>query len=179
MPHQAIRHSAYLACALAASLSALALSGGASAATATTSATDNCNGALPGYEGALRKRPLGILNEGTANAFVSCGVSINEADNEGINTAAVYLINRGTTTQAVTCTFIDGLPPEFNAIEPTLPAATYYPKAVAVMPGQLLPVAWFPDDFELETFSRYGAFNCNLPPKMELSIAGVSWTETP
>lgn len=173
---QAVRPTLLLACVLTAALSVL-LPADADAATALTTATDNCNGALPGYEGALRKRPLGILNEGTANAFVSCGVSINESGNEGINTAAIYLINRGTTTQAVTCTFIDGLPPEFNAISPTLPVATYYPKAVAVMPGQLLPIAWFPADFELETFSPYGAFNCNLPPKMELNIAGVGWTE--
>jgi hypothetical protein len=167
---------ALLAGTFVAALSALSMPGIASADSAITFATDNCNGALPGYEGALRKRPLGILNEGTTNAFVSCGVSINESHNAGINTAAIFLINRGTATQAVTCTFIEGLPPEFGAINPALPPPTYRPKAVAVLPGQLVPVQWTPGEFELEQFSLYGAFNCNLPPKMEISIAGVGWS---
>lgn len=166
---------ALLASALVAALSVLSVPGVASAGSAITYATDNCNGALPGYEGALRKRPLGILNEGTTNAFVSCGVSVDERNNAGIDTAGVFLINRGAAVQAVTCTFVDGLPPEFSVINPDLPAPNYRPKAIAVLPGQVGIIQWSPAEFELDAFSIYGAFSCNLPPKMEISIAGVGW----
>lgn len=175
---QANRPSAFLACTLSAALAALALPGAAVAGTAITSSTDNCNGALPGYEGALRKRPLGIINEGTGNAFVSCGTSVDEGGNLGNINAVVYLINRGTTAQAVTCTFVDGLPPEYNAVQPTLPIATYRTKAVAVLPGALGFANWTPGEFGLENFSAYGSFSCALPPKMEISIAGVAWEES-
>jgi hypothetical protein len=166
---------ALLTGAFVAALSALSVPDVANAGSAITYATDNCNGALPGYEGALRKRPLGILNEGTTNAFVSCGVSVDERQNAGINSAAIFLINRGTATQAITCTFIDGLPSEFSAINPDLPLPNYRPKAVAVLPGQVAAIQWTPGEFELDQFSIYGAFNCNLPPKTEISIAGVAW----
>ena len=35
-----------------------------------SNAVDTCQGSLPSFEGALRKRPLAIVNEGTSNAFV-------------------------------------------------------------------------------------------------------------
>ena len=44
-----------------------------------------------------------------------------------------------------------------------------------MLPGQVGIVQWSPGEFELDQFSIYGAFNCNLPPKMEISIAGVGW----
>jgi len=35
-------------------------------------AVGRCQGALPNYEGAIRKRPLAVQNEGTGSAFVTC-----------------------------------------------------------------------------------------------------------
>ena len=68
----------------------------ARAGSTVQNAVGNCNGALPGFEGALRKRPLAIANEGTSSAFVSCTLPVNQSESTGVTIAAVGLINRDT-----------------------------------------------------------------------------------
>lgn len=147
-----------------------------------TFAVDNCNGALPGYEGALRKRALAIANEGTASAFVSCSVATNEADSTGNVGFAVYATNRGAEPQVLSCTFIDGVTAELAVLRPSLVAAVYRPKILAISPGQANVLLWTPDEFGLKRFTAYGSVSCSLPPGMELNIAGAAWeqpAETP
>ncbi len=42
-------------------------------------ATSYCQAALPAFEGAIRKRPLAVQNEGTTNAFVTCSFTMESA----------------------------------------------------------------------------------------------------
>jgi len=170
-----LRFPLLFAASLTAALSALSASGDVRAGTSTTTATDNCNGALPGYEGALRKRPLGISNEGTVHAFVSCGSAVNESESDGSTSAVVFMINRGAAAQAVTCTFVDGLPVEFSAFSSSLPVAVFRTKAIAILPGVMNFIQWTPSEFGLDVFSKYGSFTCDIPPKVEINVAGIAW----
>lgn len=69
----------------------------------TGNAVSACQGALPAYEGALRKRPLALANEGASTAFVTCALRT------GGRVTAVYLYARAagpaTTLQ---CTAVAG-----------------------------------------------------------------------
>jgi len=77
-------------------------------------AAARCQGALPNYEGNLRKRPLGVINEGTAPAFATCAFEIDNLQKEpvgvdsGVDYFGVFLSNFGTTAATVTCTGVAG-----------------------------------------------------------------------
>lgn len=87
--------------------------------TTATSAVNNCQGALPSFEGALRKRPLGMANEGTSLAFLSCAAlaSSGSADVEVYEVAALF-INRGSSTATVNCTLVQGIALPFPSFSP-------------------------------------------------------------
>jgi hypothetical protein len=73
-------------------------------------ATANCQGALPNFEGSIRKRPLAVQNEGTATAFVTCSFS-NEYDLDDrrqVSYFGAYMINRSSTPKTVACTGVAG-----------------------------------------------------------------------
>jgi hypothetical protein len=148
------------------------------AGTATTMAVDNCNGALPGFEGALRKRALAIANEGTTNAFVSCAATTNEAQSAGNSQIAVFATNRAETPQILSCTFVDGFGPEIVALSPKgIPLAVYRSKVVAIAPGTATALSWTATEFAVTTFSEYASVSCNLTPGMELNVMGAVWVD--
>lgn len=122
-------------------------------------ATGACNGALPAYEGALRKRPLAVSNEGTTSAFVSCSTP---GDELGLPNDAVglYFTNNGSTAATVNCTFVDGV--KFYGV-------AYRPKSVELAAGQYAPIIWLPSEYTLTTFSRWANFNCTLPAGVEIN----------
>jgi hypothetical protein len=151
----------------------------AEAGTVASNAVDMCNGALPGFEGALRKRPLAIANEGGVSAFVTCSFT-SGYNIMGIYDAVVYATNRSSGAVNVTCTFVNGLVPEVVQIAPTFPLPTYYPVTVALAPGQFAPIAVVADDYGLETFpAPYMNVNCNIPPDVEMNLVGYDYDEPP
>jgi hypothetical protein len=158
--------------ALAVGVIAVATSGSAAAEDyVAANAVSMCNGALPAYEGALRKRPLAIANEGTSSAFVTC--SFPKGYNAAGNTdAVVYMVNRGTTDATVSCTFVDGIVAELN---PTPPA--YYAASVDIPAGEPGGIIWTAENEGVEFFSPYGNVNCSIPPKVELTLVGADYVE--
>lgn len=157
---------------LALALTAAAASGSADASDyVAANAVNMCNGALPSYEGALRKRPLAIANEGTSNAFVTCSFpkGYNAAGNAD---AVIYMVNRGAATATVNCTFVDGIVAELN---PTPPA--YYATSVDIPAGEPGGIIWNAEDEGVELFSPYGNVNCSIPPKVELTLVGADYVE--
>lgn len=80
----------------------------------SANAVANCQGALPNYEGNLRKRPLGVINEGTETAFVTCAFNTvrDQADatlGSGIvNFFGGFFINNTATDKIVACTGVVG-----------------------------------------------------------------------
>ncbi len=156
---------------------AATLPGPSFAGTVSSNAVDMCNGALPGYEGALRKRPLAIANEANANAFVTCSFT-NGYNNAGIYDAVVFATNRGDSAATINCTFVNGVVPEVQQYAPDFPLPTYYPVSVELEPGQFAPVAVLAENYGIETFATpLMNVNCSVPPGVELNLVGQDYLE--
>ncbi len=139
----------------------LAAAGTVNAATVTrsvyTQASGACQGALPNYENNFRKRPLAVANEGTTNAFVTCGVRTTE-DTYPANAVELYVTNRNTADVDVSCTLVDGI------IDNTIGFANYYPQTVTATAGVDTAFSW----------SGFGSpwqqISCNVPSKIEVNM---------
>lgn len=64
-----------LACFIASACGVQAVPARAETLFATRNPVESCQGALPHYDNALRKRPLGITNEGSSTVFVTCSMA--------------------------------------------------------------------------------------------------------
>lgn len=124
-----------------------------------------CNGALPSYDMTLRKRPLAILNEGTAPAFLSCALA---ADYGGapINTVILAFVNRGSADAIVSCTYVDALDPEIGGLLPV-----YRSASTTVPAGTSSELLWQPEG-EDEMFGPVISVSCMLPPQIEIGALG-------
>lgn len=136
-------------------------------------ATGPCNGALPAFEGALRKRPLALRNEGSSSAFVSCSMQSDGGENPGYQTALITFVNRNASSAAVDCTMVAGIVAELGEGAPT-----FFPKTLGVPAGTAGIMTWVAADFELETFDNWLNFTCSLPPGVEMALVGGTY-ETP
>lgn len=69
-----------------------------------------CQGALPVFETAIRKRPLAIQNEGSTTSFVTCGFETDLAESitGGPLMVDVYFINNTAANVTVNCTAVTG-----------------------------------------------------------------------
>lgn len=125
-----------------------------------------CTGALPTFEGALRKRPKAIANEGTTNAFITCSAISNDINSANPQTAFAYFTNRAASAADVTCTFVNG--DEFYGSTATV-------QTIPLASGQFAPMFFTPagDQFDLPTIS----LSCNLPPGVELNLFGLNVDE--
>lgn len=121
----------------------------------------NCQPALPVFDGNIRKRPLAIGNEGSGNAFITCGFDDISNGASGYSAVGVYLINQaGQAGVTVTCTLVNGL-----AIDPG--AVGYFTKtSSAIAAGATSQIDWSNTDNGDSNFAA-PSLSCNLP-------AGVS-----
>lgn len=157
----------FLPCLGLVALIAAALPSPDAQAVESANATAFCQGALPAFDTEIRKRPLAVRNEGTADAFVSCSIPSNYAGaNTGIH---VYLVNRNAETATVNCTFVDGIVSEFGGSN--YPA--YYPQAIALLAGAGEVLSWLASDFDLPAFSSIANVSCALPPGTEITLLGA------
>lgn len=139
---------------------------------ATASSPALCQPALPSFDGLIRKRPLAVQNEGSANAFVSCAFNGDYLDNSGVSEVTVYLINNNAVPTTVNCTLV-------NSHAGGLYAA--YPKSVEVpanSPGGLSTVQWTTADRGGANFSRWVSLSCQLPPGTGLGHLNALYTKT-
>lgn len=133
-------------------------------------ATGPCNGALPGYEGALRKRPLALRNEGSSNAFVSCSMQSDGGENPGYDSALITFVNRNASSAAIDCTMVAGIVAELGEEAPT-----FYPQTIGIPANTAGVMTWEPADFELQIFDNWLNFTCNLPPGVEMALVGGTY----
>ncbi|WP_133000358.1 hypothetical protein [Luteimonas arsenica] len=141
---------------LAVGIIALAAAPAAHAET-QVNATGACKSALPVFDGNIRSRPLGVRNEGTSNAFISCSVPSEHGTRLALVGLRVH--NGNAVATSLSCTFVNGrfnFAPQSETQTIELPANTsdwmiFYPGATA------------PDGGDLANFS------CNLKPGTELS----------
>ena len=151
----------------------LAMTGSATAATTSGydygPAAGNCQGALPAFAGTLRARPLAIGNEGTSNAFVSCGPDGSEPTlGKTISQFFVRIGNDAANASSITisCTFVHGYG--------SGPAPIYVTKSVTVAPGGFAGIALVPSDLGADiTTLRYPQVSCGLPAGGLISYTGV------
>ena len=130
-------------------------------------AAANCVGPLPSFDANLRKRPAGILNEGSANAFLTCGMP-NDVFASVWRVDAQFF-NRGTQTVTITCTMAAGLPWD---------AAVYYVDDIQLPANSIGFITFDRDvDNDGEYFQSPQAMSCVLPPKVEINTSGVIFTK--
>lgn len=126
-------------------------------------ATSVCEAPLPAHDAMLRKRPLGITNEGDATAFVSCSVSVREGA-DSLSAARMSFVSMGGSG-VVACNLVAGNRNHGSAS--VLGSAT-------VPAGGDQSIDWA----LTSRVSARGTFNfsCALPPGVELSrITFYQW----
>lgn len=129
-----------------------------------------CLPALPRYDGNVRKRPLAVVNEGTAASFVTCNFTVNEyaADNYGgVERFDITAKNQSSAPQTVACTAVIGVD-DGNA--------RYIAQSVTLQPGERKKLEW--------TAAAYGLPNgwegpvnmsCLLPVLTALNEGHAHW----
>jgi hypothetical protein len=130
-------------------------------------AANACQAALPAYEGAIRKRPLSVQNEGETPAFVTCALAAAGF----VTSADLYFNSIDGQQHIVNCTVVKGY----------MGFAEYLTKQVIVSAGgaqdQLKVV---PADFGLDTINMQEhqiSFSCHLPPGVGINDFGVGWQQ--
>lgn len=146
------------------SIAALEIKGSASNPTA------RCQGALPVFETAIRKRPLAIENEGTAATFVTCSFEASTYDStSGILMLDTYFSNKSATDANVTCTAVTGYnggTNEYVSLTTAVPA-----NSTGANPF------WLDEDFEGFMPDGLVSISCNLPPGVGVNDTYVFWEE--
>lgn len=147
-----------------------------------TNPTGICQATLPAYEGALRKRPLAIQNEGSSNAFLTCSFTSQGTE---ITQVMVSFSSNDGGTHDISCTGVAGyqnqLPffPQYVVKQGTVSAALGQKTLIwnasdflACSPGGCFPGATkFPTPF----FS----LSCNLPPGVGINNSMLTNPDPP
>lgn len=128
----------------------------ADAAEAWSGAAALCQSATPSHEGALRKRPLALQNEGTATAYVTCNLVGVGPPTE----LTVYVSSMTSGPKTLSCTAVVGT---------TSASASYSVRTVSFAGVSIEPAAmsWFPIHFGVggNVFpSKLVSLSCALPP---------------
>lgn len=131
-----------------------------------------CQSALPVYESAFRKRPLAIVNEGAAPAFLTCSLTAPTSfgGNAGTRGVEIAMINTSDSEQTVTCTVVigtDGSSPKFFPREVTISANSRRSLRVTADTDN--------DGVLFDTYSPVNA-SCNVPAGVGLAETYVWWT---
>lgn len=170
-----VRTALFVLATAASALAATTAHAGGEPHSDAVNATGACNGALPSYEGALRKRALAIANEGTAPAFVSCSVPTDGFQNQGYQAGALTFLNRTGNPVAFNCTMVAGVA---SGLAPGLEPA-YYTKLVAVAANGGVQVPWLTSEYGVEIFERPINFSCQLPAGVEIALIGGNYVVEP
>lgn len=114
-----------------------------------------CQGALPAFAGTLRSRPLAVVNEGNAPAFVTC--SFTTSPQFGIvNRLSVYFTNQNDSGSVqINCTGVFGVQRS---------APVYLVKSVVVASGATANLAWEAADNGGADLPGPGNISCAMPP---------------
>lgn len=164
---------------LAAAVAAIASMGTSHAAVEiiqnSNTATSICQGALPVFETNLRKRPLGVSNEGSQDSFISCSFTTSADGNQGVNIVRYFggfFTNYTSTDVTVTCTGVQG----FQGREPTV----YESQSVVVLangaPGTPdTGYIFFGPGVGEDPYYQNVSMSCALPPGVSLNDTYVGY----
>lgn len=123
----------------------------------------NCQAALPAFETALRKRPLGMVNEGAAALFVTCAFTSGGYyghNPQNATSAEIFMQNLAPAARTVACTGVVG-----GGYGEDAPV--YVTKSRHFEPGSgQAPITWYASDFPgAPAVFPSGLFSvsCNVP----------------
>jgi hypothetical protein len=137
----------------------------------SANAAANCQGALPNFEGSIRKRPLGVQNEGTAASFVTCSfVNQYDSDAQGeIDYFDAYFINMGSAAATVTCTGVAGFETGVDN--------AYISKSITVAPNATVHTLMHFDatDNGGESYYPLVSLSCRIPPGVGINDTYVGY----
>ncbi len=126
-----------------------------------------CQASRSIYDEQLRKRPLGIQNEGTTAAYVTCALIAED----NIDAVEVYMSTIDGTENPVTCTLVSN----YN-----LGDNEYITRTVETIDGDFSGVVFLPEDFidQEETFpTSFLALSCKLAPGTGLNDIWIRYRE--
>jgi len=155
-----MRPSRYALVAAIVSATALVHAPQAQASRVASTAVGACQASLPLYDASLRKRPLGMRNEGSSHVFISCGVQwgfMVYSNDEDV----VYATNQNRKPVDLTCTLVAG---------PFPGLAAYMPKTVTLPAYGTDSIVW------TETYNPYFNVSCDVPPGVEINVVGATYT---
>jgi hypothetical protein len=123
----------------------------------------SCQSALPVFDGNIRKRPLGIGNEGSSAAFVSCSLKADDFYRSRNKLSGVGFANHNASAVTVNCTLVGGTA--------GVTAVTYFPKSISV-PGNLSGVVlpWDTSDNGGAEIDNTVNFSCQLPVGIDINF---------
>ena len=127
-----------------------------------------CTGALPTYEGALRKRPQAIANEGSNAAFITCSLMTDERRPAAPHFAYVRLLNLTASPVSATCTFVNGAHWEGSTSEVL---------TLEISANSSRNFQWGVVGGTTPFTKRHINFSCALPPGIALAFAGQEFRE--
>lgn len=159
--------SLLLAAAAFAAGAGLLSAGPAAAATVARQFFQNggsaCTGALPTFEGSLRKRPLAIANEGAVAAFVTCSAQANNFN--GVRPTVVFAsaTKRGGAAVTLSCTLVNG--DSFNG-------AAYTLASIVLPASESATLQWLPAAPATQLPFASVSISCALPPGVEVNYFG-------
>lgn len=131
-----------------------------------SNAVANCQPALPIFDGNIRKRPMGVGNEGSATAFVTCG--FEQHNGNGAVGVEMYFVNiAGSPNVVVQCSLVNGFINRGLVL-----TKTTEPISVGGQ-GWLQWTATDHGDFPLQT----PAVSCALPPGVSIAGSGLTFLE--
>ena len=166
------------ASSISAALAAILASGSGTVLAATIERTDYqsaagmCQGALPAFAGTLRFKPLGIVNEGSQTAFVSCAVQGDNLAARGATAIYVRVSNGNATDSIVTCTLVNGFG-NSNSFTPI-----YVSKTAQMTANAGRGLSWEPADLgNGSTTIQFPQFSCSLPPGTAIHYISRTYNE--
>lgn len=127
-----------------------------------SNAVESCQGSLPNFEGALRKRPLAVSNEGTSTAFVSCSMAKILGSPSGITAVYGLFTNRTGAPVSISCTLVDGYAGPGAA-------PVYLPKTLSVAANNYATLFWTSAADNGGIAFVLANLNCALPAGTEIN----------
>lgn len=137
-----------------------------------TNPTARCQGALPAFETQIRKRPLAVQNEGTANSFITCSFEydvVNAIGNSGV-LLDTYFSNNTAAAVNLNCTAVTGFQGEDSVNE-------YVAQTIAIPANGHANPVWIDTDFENGFASGLISISCNIPPGVGINDTYIFWVE--
>jgi len=168
--HSAVQLSA-LVLAIGASFAATDAQAVTLARSTFTNPVGVCQGALPNYEGAIKKRPLALENVGTGDAFITCSYATQGGP--GVTSVTVEFTNGNDAVRLLKCTGVSGYAGN--------PQTEYVLKQSIIQPGgAMASLVWNAADFQgaPSVFPSVNfSISCNLEPNMQINRTRIDFLE--